>query len=80
MQKASTVSELLRITKDILDYCLTKEPADVAGFESFPAQQYIQLCCIKAVHNIILELSFDSLSMIEKKHHVSSASLLHSLF
>jgi len=26
-QKASTVSELLRITKDILDYCLTEEPA-----------------------------------------------------
>ncbi len=80
MQKASTVSELLRITKDILDYCLTEEPADVAGFESFPAPQRIQLCSITAVYNIILELAFDSLSMIEKKRHVSSGALLRSLF
>jgi len=77
---ASTVSELLRITKDILDYSLTEEPSNVAGFESFPANQCIQLFSIKVVYNIILELAFDSLSMIEKKRHVSSASLLRSLF
>ena len=38
------------------------------------------MCSIKVVYNIILELAFDSMTMIEKKRHVSSAALLRSLF
>lgn len=69
----STVSKLLRINKDILDYCLTEEPTEL---ESLSCQQ----CCVKAAYNIILELTLDSLRMVEKKRHVSSATLLRSLF
>ena len=69
----SIASELLRITKDILNYCLNEEPTDP---QSLTAQQ----CFVKAVYNTILELSFDSLRMIEEKRYVSSATLLRSLF
>ncbi len=69
----STVSELLRITKDMLNYCLSEEPTEL---KSLSVQQY----SVKAVYNIILELAFDSWRMIEKKRYVSSAALLRSLF
>lgn len=77
----STVSELLRITKDIFDYCLSEEPPE-------PKNLSVQQCCdkaiqqrsVKVVYNIILELALDSLLMIEKKRYVSSAALLRSLF
>lgn len=77
---ASTVSELLQISKDIFNYCLREEPK----IESLSGQPYgeklVQQCSVKAVYNIILELASDSLSMIEKKRCASSATLLRSLF
>lgn len=76
----STVSELMRITKGIYDYCRTEESTAVAAFKGLPAEQAPQLLSIKAVYNIILELASDSLLMIEKKRYVSSAALLRSLF
>ncbi len=76
----STVSELLRITKDIFDYCLREEPK----FESLSGQRRSdklgQQFYVKVVYNIILELASDSLRMIEKKRYVSSAALLRSIF
>lgn len=76
----STVSELLQITKDIFDYCLMEEPK----IENLSGQRcdekLVQMCSLKAVYNIILELASDSLRMIEKKRYVSSATLLRSLF
>lgn len=76
----SSVSELLRITNNILDFCLTEESTEV---KSFSVQQLCdiiaQQCSVKVVYNIILELASDSLYMIEKKRFVSSATLLRSL-
>ncbi len=78
---ASTVSELLRINKDLLDYCLREEPTELKSL-SGPRHrdEIIQQCSVRAVYNMILELASDSLRMIEKKRYVSSATLLRSLF
>jgi hypothetical protein len=76
----STVSEPLRITKDIFDYCLREEPKVESLSGQRLCDKLVQQCSVKVVYNIILELAFDSLSMIEKKRHVSSATLLRSLF
>jgi hypothetical protein len=76
----STVSELLRITKDILNYCLSEEPSKLKSLsEQRCDEKWVQQCSVKAVYNIILELASDSLRMIEEKRYVSSATLLRSL-
>ncbi|MHC4646693.1 MAG: DUF5677 domain-containing protein [Planctomycetota bacterium] len=76
----STVSELLRITKDIFNYCFREEPK----FESLSGQRCSdelgQQFYVKVVYNTILELASDSLRMLEQKRCVSSAALLRSLF
>ncbi|MBW8002372.1 MAG: hypothetical protein FVQ80_10180 [Planctomycetes bacterium] len=76
----STVSELLRITKDLFDYCLREEPDLEILSGQRCSDKLGQQVYIKVVYNIILELAPDSLLMIEKKRYVSSATLLRSLF
>ena len=76
----STVSELLRITKDILNYCLSEEPSELKRLSGQRCdEKLVQQCSVKVVYNIILELASDSLRMIEEKRYVSSATLLRSL-
>lgn len=77
----STVSELLGITKETLDYCLSEEPRELKGLSGQRCnEELVQKCSVTVVYNIILELASDSLRMIEKKRYVSSATLLRSLF
>lgn len=76
----SSVSELLRITKDILNYCLSEEPSELKSLSGQQCdEKLVQQCSVKVVYNIILELASDSLRMIEEKRYVSSATLLRSL-
>ena len=77
----STVSELLRITKETLDYCLSAEPRELESLSGQRCdEKLVQKCSVTVVYNIILELASDSLRMIEEKRYVSSATLLRSLF
>ena len=77
----STVSELLRITKDILNYCLSEKHSELKSLSGQRCdEKLVQQCSVKVVYSIILELASDSLRMIEEKRYVSSATLLRSLF
>lgn len=76
----STVSELLRITKKTLEYCLREEPRELKSLSGqLRGEELVQKCSVTVVYNIILELASDSLRMIEEKRYVSSATLLRSL-
>ncbi len=70
----SVITKLVEITRNLLDYCLTNEP------QSEETKLTEQQAAIKAVYNIILELSTDSLRAIEGRRQVSSGALVRSLF
>jgi hypothetical protein len=68
------VAEMTEATKGLLEYCITNEPSCAK------LALTVQQALIKPVYNIILELAQDSFRLIEEKRHVSSTTLLRSLF
>jgi hypothetical protein len=73
--------ELLRITKSILDFCLSEESTELNSLSAeLLCDKMVQVLSAKAVYNIILELASDSWNMIEQKRFASSATLLRSQF